>query len=194
MNAAVSTRNFIEERLEQRRRKSKALTWMLWLFMVSSGFLFVSMALNLLARKNEAVPFPEPFWASTVFLLLSELTIVLTNRSFRRDELDRGVFWLTLTIAFTGLFASGQVIGWAALFEGLWAAEFTEPGMASLFLFLSILHGLHLLGGLVFLGVLANDYRKGELHAKRRLRLQNAERYWHFLAAVWVLVLIAALL
>jgi cytochrome c oxidase subunit III len=61
----------------------------------------------------------------------------------------------------------------------------TNPANAFFYLFTG-LHGLHLLGGLVALGMTANKVWRGGFEAKEvRLSVQLCAVYWHFLLALW---------
>jgi cytochrome c oxidase subunit 3 len=76
------------------------------------------------------------------------------------------------------LFLLGQVLAWRALSErgsSLW-----DRPQGAFFFLLSAVHGLHLAGGLVALAVLL----------AKRAALGLVAVYWHFLALVWVYVLV----
>jgi heme/copper-type cytochrome/quinol oxidase subunit 3 len=65
----------------------------------------------------------------------------------------------------------------------------TENAYGSLFFTLTGMHGLHVIGGLMFsLWVQVHAWRR-LYDAERHLSVQNFSLYWHFVDAVWAFVL-----
>ncbi|MBI3725408.1 cytochrome c oxidase subunit 3, partial [bacterium] len=61
---------------------------------------------------------------------------------------------------------------------------------ATIFYCLTWIHALHVLGGLVILGVcLANAWR-GRYTLDAHLGVELCELYWHFLLAVWLVLVV----
>jgi cytochrome c oxidase subunit 3 len=129
---------------------------------------------------------PSILYLDTLLLLASSVTLELG----RRNQASRTGTWLTATLLLGVLFLVGQVVAWRQLAgQGLFLA--TNPSSA-FFYILTALHALHLLGGL-----------GGLLYARRRLQrsgpagagpaLSAASLYWHFMAVLWVLILLLLL-
>ena len=92
-----------------------------------------------------------------------------------------------------GVLAAGFVIGQLAAWHVLSAAGQTvavNPSNSFLYL-LTGLHGLHVLGGLAAWGVTIAQFRRADPFRARRA-ISLCALYWHFLLAVW-LVLLAAM-
>jgi cytochrome c oxidase subunit 3 len=51
---------------------------------------------------------------------------------------------------------------------------------------LSGLHGLHLIGGLVFLAILLVAAVRLQIHGKAMVRMEMCATYWHFLDLLWI--------
>jgi cytochrome c oxidase subunit 3 len=96
-------------------------------------------------------------------------------------------FWYRITLALSAVFLTGQFLAWRRLAgEGVYLAS--SPS-GSFFYVLTVLHALHLLGGIVAL-----------IYAWRRLRADDGPRpvnilaaaavYWHFMAVLWVYLLV----
>ena len=95
--------------------------------------------------------------------------------------------WYSITLVLSFAFLAGQYLAWRRLAsEGVYLA--TSPSSA-FFYVLTVLHALHLLGGLCAL-----------LYALRCLRaddgpgpvnvLAAAALYWHFMAVLWIYLLV----
>ena len=60
------------------------------------------------------------------------------------------------------------------------------------FVLLVSLHALHVVGGLIGLGLTIRRAARGDYSSSRAVGIRLTAQYWHFLAAIW-LVLLAAL-
>jgi cytochrome c oxidase subunit 3 len=96
-------------------------------------------------------------------------------------------FWYRITLALSALFLAGQFLAWRRLAaQGVYLAS--GPS-GSFFYVLTVVHALHLLGGIVAL-----------LSAWRCLRADDGPRpvnilaatalYWHFMAVLWIYLLV----
>jgi cytochrome c oxidase subunit 3 len=142
---------------------------------------------------------PILYWNSLV-LMASSVTLELARQRIGGpfDRLGRSesllaaksrewLLWYRITLALSFVFLGGQYLAWKRLSdEGVYLA--TSPS-SSFFYVLTALHALHLLGGL---GAL--------LYALRSLRTDDGPRpvnvlaaaalYWHFMAVLWVYLLV----
>jgi len=139
---------------------------------------------------------------NTLVLLTSSVTIEMARRSVASEmvlapvrsipgiALDRefGIPWLGITVALGLLFLFGQWAAWRAL-QDRGFHMFT--GVPSPFFFiLTGAHAIHLAGGLIVLfyaGVISLIRRSIE---NRRVVLEVAALYWHFMGALWVYIFI----
>ncbi len=137
---------------------------------------------------------PVLYWNALV-LMASSVTLELARQRIGGpfDRLGRGatsnawLSWYRVTIALSFAFLVGQFLAWRRLSsEGLYLA--TSPSSA-FFYVLTALHALHLLGGI---GAL--------LYALHCLRVDDGPRpvdvlsavalYWHFMAVLWIYLLV----
>ena len=93
-------------------------------------------------------------------------------------------------LIFGGLFAlaflAGQLLAWRQLDA---AGYFLAANPANAFFYLLTgVHGLHLLGGLVALGMTAAKAWRGFEVDQVRLSVRLCAIYWHFLLAVWLVL------
>jgi cytochrome c oxidase subunit 3 len=97
------------------------------------------------------------------------------------------LLWYRITLALSFAFLVGQFLAWQALTrEGVYLA--TSPS-SSFFYLLTVLHAIHVLGGL---GALLYALRC--LHADDGPRSVNVlaatALYWHFMAVLWIYLLV----
>ena len=121
-------------------------------------------------------------------LFASSGTIWLAERRLRQE--DEGGFrtWLLATVALGAVFIAGQLTEYLNLF-----AHGISPGtnpFSSAFFTLTGFHGFHVLVGLVALATLAGLALAGPLRpARHHAGIAAVAYYWHFVDAVWVVIL-----
>ena len=137
---------------------------------------------------------------NTVILLGSSLSIELARRSIAREmvlaevrsipgiALDRelGIPWLGITIGLGSLFLLGQYLAWHALAARGFHMFTGVP--SPFFYILTGAHALHLVGGLlvlIYAGVISLLHRTVE---SRRIVIETAAWYWHFMGALWIYI------
>lgn len=156
-------------------RNERAAETMLAAFLATVTMLFAGFTSACLIRRTGSdwtrLELSPLALANTLVLLASSATIELARRS-------AAVRWTRVTLALGLLFLLGQVLLVCSL-SGNGAFVTSRPQGAFLFL-LAAVHGLHLSGGLAALAWLL----------VRRARPRLAAVYWHFLALVWVYVLV----
>ena len=158
---------------------------------VSILMLFSTITAVLEARWGHSldwvsVPLPHVLYLNTMILLISSGTIELARRTLRRGHDPQTVLWLAITLLLGLLFVGGQVIAWQDLISrGLYLAS--NPG--SLFIYvITGTHGLHLLGGVTLLAIVALCLRRWS-PAARATGVGVAAAYWHFMDALWLYLL-----
>ncbi len=129
---------------------------------------------------------PLRLWLNTALLLASSVCLQWASSSARRDQaagLKRG---LALGVVFALAFLLGQLGVWQDLNGRGYGVEGNPAN--SFFYLITGLHGAHLLGGLVALGVVVAHAGQGAAPAKLRGALAMCSLYWHFLFALWLLM------
>jgi cytochrome c oxidase subunit 3 len=128
---------------------------------------------------------PGILYLNTVVLLASSLTLELA-RSKSLANLASTRSWLYLTLLLGSVFLSGQFLAWHQLrAQGLYLA--TSPN-SSFFYVLTVLHALHVLGGLF--GLAYTIHRTANISRWRASAFDAAAVYWHFLAGLWIYLLL----
>ncbi|MDQ6674378.1 MAG: cytochrome c oxidase subunit I [Chloroflexota bacterium] len=123
----------------------------------------------------------------SVFLFASSGTVYLAEKRLARDDQRGFVTWWLVSIGLGAVFLIGQLTEYMRLYADgitIGANLFT-----SAFFTLTGFHGLHVLVGLLALGVIglmarAGDFRRG----RRRVGVDAVSIYWHFVDGVWVVI------
>ena len=143
-------------------------------------------------------PWPPPPYAAPDLLWGTVNTLVLfaSSATLRRAVRAIGAgdaTTLTRGLAATTLLGAGFLAGQAWAWHDLLRAGVTMEGAyGTVFYWLTGLHAAHVLGGLIFLAVCQARALLGRYTRDSHLGVELCEIYWHFLGAVW-LVLVALL-
>jgi len=133
------------------------------------------------------LPAPKLLWFNTGALILSSAALQYADVAARRRQVGGVRDGLILGGVLALTFLAGQLLAWRQLnATGYFLAA--NPGNAFFYLFTGV-HGLHLLGGLVALGMTADKvWRRGFEVNQVRLSVRLCAVYWHFLLALWLVL------
>jgi cytochrome c oxidase subunit 3 len=125
----------------------------------------------------------EGLWVSTLVLLASSWTF----RAVFRSHPDLRKPYLGLTFGLGCLFLVLQIWNWIDL-ANRGITPLTPSLFSFTFYFLTSLHALHVIGGLIPLGIF---FFRGDKQVKSEQEsLEITAMYWHFLDAVWIILFI----
>jgi len=158
---------------------------------------------------------PQSLWVSTVLMLASSVTIHQALAAIRRERHATFRTWLTATTVFASLFVVVQTPAMVHLYrehrvmmqdwdakqaivaatplpkavnmsgDEMIAGRRSVPFYA-LVMFLILIHALHVVGGMVSLGMVAYGAAHGKYDHEHYVGVQNCVYYWHFLDVVWI--------
>jgi cytochrome c oxidase subunit 3 len=171
-------------------------------YVVRQGLPTFDSRTNSLVRDWIPVQLPRLLLVNTCVLLLSSITIELARRRAARNAAlaevatvpgvsirdDEEIPWLALTVVLGFMFLAGQGLAWRELAASGFYISAT-PSSSFVFL-LTGMHGVHLLGGLVALlvaGLASWLHRSAQ---SQLIWLDVTGWYWHFMAVLWVYILI----
>jgi len=167
----------------------------MWVALAAVTMMFTALTSAYVVRAgtwNDWRPGPVPrlLWVSTCVIFLSSLAFEVARRKLRAGKVTTFKRWLLVTVVLGLGFLATQLMAWRELSAaGVYLAS--NPH-SSFFYVLTGAHGLHLLGGILFLDyLLLRSWRAGaageEGGARRRLAVVNAAAlYWHFMFGVWI--------
>jgi cytochrome c oxidase subunit 3 len=135
-------------------------------------------------------PMPVLFLYSTLTLIASSFTLHFPYKGFLAGNVKLYKYLLLLTFVLGILFIYLQYKGWMAL-VALGVELGTNPSGSFLYV-LSGLHAAHILGGLsaVFVAILHAFILPFEVSAKRKLRFEMTQIYWHFVDVLWIYLIV----
>ncbi|HEV7381556.1 MAG TPA: cytochrome c oxidase subunit 3 [Dyadobacter sp.] len=188
-----------QESLFSKRREP--LGFMLWLGVIGSSLVFTSIfvvyLLKMNAENNYFVALPDMFWLSTLVILFSSITLHEANLAFVQERFLHYRVFLGSTAILGLTFMVLQVTGWLEMIEsGIILHDNNSSGFVYL---LTGLHLMHILAGIVLLGLLFRKAIKNRtyidsfvysVNPPNVLRLKLVTRYWHFVDALWLVVFI----
>lgn len=158
----------------------------MFLLMLTVTVLFGTLSLGFLWAPNRgAYEVPWLFYLNTLMLGFSSFFL---HRGWQLRIQGQARPYLRLAVITGGLFLVSQVIAYVQLYDAGYLIE--ESGRKMQFLYiLSGLHALHLIAGVILLGVVLFRYEQ----SGRRL-FEVSMYFWHFLGVLWVYLLAVLLL
>ncbi len=165
----------------------------MWVFLGSECLFFGAMIATFLLYRNttEGGPgaeiFSIPFTSASSFvLLMSSLTMVLSDNSFRLGDSRQGRVWLGATALLGSTFLAGQIFEFTEfVHEGL---TLSVSPFGSSFYMLTGFHGIHVAVGVMMLAAMFILSLSGSLHMDRGLNIELVALYWHFVDIVWIVI------
>jgi cytochrome c oxidase subunit III len=167
-----------------------------WVLVTAVIMLFAGLSSAYIVLRGvpswQNIELPSLLWPNTAVLLLSSLAVELSRRAIRRNDIQSMKRWLVVGGALGLTFLMGQVAAWRQLVNA--GVYLPSTLQSSFFYILTGLHGLHLLGGIVALGIVLAMALQNGLTAVRYEPLKLCATYWHVLDALWVYLFLLLLL
>jgi len=123
---------------------------------------------------------------NTGVLFVSTIMAAVSLRSIRRDDRTALQNNLMITVFLGLFFVAGQLYEFSH--AGL---HISDPSFGGVFFTLMSFHALHVLGGVVFLGL---DYLRaglGDFSGTRYEAVELGVYFWYYVAAVWLVLFVA---
>lgn len=167
----------------------------MWIFLASEVMLFGALISAFVVLRLGSPAFGVPpdeimgrplATLNTFVLITSSVTMVLALASIQAERIRAFAMWLSLTsvlgLAFLGIKAFEYQ---HKIHEGV---TLTSSLFGSFYFTLTGLHGLHMIGGLVFNTYILIKGLRGGFSGGRWQRVEYAGLYWHFVDLVWVIL------
>lgn len=169
-----------------------------WVGLATVGMMFAAFTSAAVVRKGSAddwhhIVLPSILYFNTLVLVISSVTLEIARRKvlvYARGENPSQIIplaWLGSTLALGLIFVVGQFVAWSQLkSQGVYLA--TSP-TSSFFYVLTVIHAIHVAGGL---GGLTRVILKtsGHVFTLKRSTLDGTAYYWHFMGALWIYLLL----
>ncbi len=159
-----------------------------WVLLTAIIMLFAGLSSAYIVLRGvpswQNIELPSLLWPNTAMLLLSSVAIDLARRAIRRNDGQSMKRWLAVG-GLLGLgFLAGQLAAWRQLVNaGVYVPSTLQSGFFYIF---TGLHGLHLFGGVVALGLVLAKALKNRLNALHYEPLKLCAMYWHVMDALWI--------
>lgn len=135
-----------------------------------------------------SLSFPNILWLSTVVILLSGVTMQLALRAIRSGARVHFQRWLLISCVLAAAFVLVQVPAMGWIIADHWTYIENNTAMYGLVFVLILLHALHVIGGLIPLGIITVKGHKGVYSESNHDIVTFTTMYWHFLDAVWIVM------
>ena len=131
---------------------------------------------------------------NTAILLTSSLTMVLAITAIQRKQKALSIFFQLITIVLALGFMVNKYFEWTAKFHhGIYPGSDTllakptgEILFFGLYYVMTGLHGLHVIIGVVLIGMMARLTSKEIINSDRYVKLESAGLYWHLVDIIWI--------
>lgn len=166
-----------------------------YLLIVSLGIFFVASLVAYAVIRTavtinlKPLEVPNSFLISTLVLIATSVVLHLSVVYIRREKQTQ----------FRRLLGTGMLLGLVFLIlqcEGMFRLISThfsvEAGAGKLYgitFTLALLHALHVIGGIVFLGYVWVQVGKDRYDHERHWTVDICATYWHFLDVIWIVML-----
>jgi cytochrome c oxidase subunit III len=167
-----------------------------WVLLTAIIMLFAGLSSAYIVLRGvpswQNIELPFMLWPNTAILLLSSLALEISKRAIRRDDVESMKRWLAVGGLLGFGFLAGQLEAWRQLVNA--GVYLPSTQQSSFFYILTGLHGLHLLGGIVALGIVLVMALRNRLSAFRHEPLNLAATYWHVMDVIWIYLFLMLLL
>ena len=181
--------------MNDQKRKIHPHKFTLWVAIGSILMMFAGLTSAYIVKRSQAswlmLEIPVVFWYSTAAILASSATVHLSLKALKAREMMAYRRWLMITAVLGVLFLVLQIVG----FKQFGANDIRLVGAGSnasysFLLAISGLHGLHVLGGVIALVVIAIMALRTTTRNYNTIPLEVAATYWHFVDALWIYLFI----
>lgn len=181
--------------MNDQKRKIHPHKFTLWVAIGSILMMFAGLTSAYIVKRSQAswlmLEIPVIFWYSTAAILASSVTVHLSLKALKAREMMTYKRWLMITAVLGVLFLVLQIVG----FKQFGANDIRLIGAGSnasysFLLAISGLHGLHVLGGVIALVVIAIQALRLSTRNYNTVPLEVAATYWHFVDALWIYLFI----
>lgn len=197
----ILTETSMDSPYTKKNRKAIILGFLLFLFTEILFFAFIFGSFLYYAGNLESsagrlfptfgIPLVDPLLVpmlNTGLLVSSSATATVAHILFKKagkDVVKTVMFWLTLTVGLGLIFVLLQAYEYISL-----PAESKDGTFIAIFYLATGFHGLHVIVGVINIGIQVLRLRKNQFIRKSDLGLHFSLLYWHFVDVVWIFLMI----
>ena len=171
--------------------KRKSAKPMLWVAMISMVMFFAGLtsAYVMSMEREDWVSFdlPSSLYISTVLIILSSVSIFLSQKLLKQDKISTSFLLLILTFVLGLGFIWFQYDGFLELkSKGLYFTGKQSTVSTSFIIGITFMHILHLLAGVIVLMVVIYNHYKKKYSSTDTLGFELGAIFWHFVDVLWI--------
>jgi len=179
----------LEKELTVGRKKSAKP--MLWVSMISMVMFFAGLtsAYVISMRRDDWVTFdlPDAFYISTILIILSSITISMSQRFIKKGKRELSIVLLIITFVLGIAFVWQQYAGFEDLRNaGLFFTGPTSTVSTSFIIGISLMHAFHVFAGIIVLLVVIYNHFKYKYTSDDLLGFELGAIFWHFVDVLWI--------
>ncbi len=179
----------LQEELKVGRKKSAKP--MLWVSMISMVMFFAGLtsAYVISMRRDDWVTFdlPDAFYTSTFLIILSSITIFISQRLIKKEKRELSIGFLVTTLILGIAFVWFQWIGFNELKDaGLYFTGKESTVSTSFIIGITLMHVIHIAAGIIVLLVVIYNHFKYRYKADDLLGFELGAIFWHFVDVLWI--------
>ena len=179
----------LEKELTVGRKKSAKP--MLWVSMISMVMFFAGLtsAYVISMRRDDWVTFelPDAFYISTVLIILSSITISISQRLIKKDKRELSIAFLLITFVLGIAFVWQQYAGFEDLRSaGLFFTGPTSTVSTSFIIGITLMHAFHVFAGIIVLLVVIYNHFNHKYTSDDLLGFELGAIFWHFIDVLWI--------
>jgi cytochrome c oxidase subunit III len=161
------------------------------LFIVYSTYRYINAEAFHLAAHELSVPIGT---INTIILLVSSTTIAMSITAIQKKDKRLALIFLVTTIVLGLAFLVNKYFEWGEhIREGIYpgssvlaARGHGDTLFYGLYFFMTGLHALHIIIGLIFIAVVTRKVQKESITYDNFALLENSGLYWHLVDLIWI--------
>lgn len=177
---------------EHKKRTARSYKLLLLFAMISMVMMFAGLTSAFVVSKSRVdwlkdFQLPTAFYYSTIVIIGCSITFHLSKKAIQKDKQQTTTAFLLATLALGILFVVLQFVGFGQIIESGYYFTGPESSITTTFLYIvTVVHLLHLAGGLIALLIIIFKQLKGKYNATETLGIELGAMYWHFLDFLWI--------
>ena len=180
--------------LSRHQEEDSKTTFGFWIYLMTDAIVFASLFAVYAVLRNNTNGGPDgqelfslPFiLVETLILLVSSFTVGLAMLAVHRHDKRMAIIWLSVTLVLGMSFLAMEITEFTHLVQE--GHSWRQSAFLSSFFTLVGTHGLHILVGILWLGVMIAKVIKEGLGRANTRKLTLLAMFWHFLDVVWIFI------
>ncbi|HOI87981.1 MAG TPA: cytochrome c oxidase subunit 3 family protein [Lentimicrobium sp.] len=161
------------------------------LFIVYSVYRYMNPVAFHLAHEELSITMG---FINTIILLVSSATVAISISAMQKNDRRTTMLMLVATLILAAVFLVNKYFEWGGKFEhGLYPGSDLMKSLSngdmlffSLYFFMTGLHGVHIIIGMVLLAITLAKVRSGRVNGGSYALLENSGLYWHLVDLIWI--------